>query len=317
MILVTGSSGQIGTELVPYLAEKYGKKNVIASDIVQRDTGGIKFITLDVSNRDEIDRAVEKYSIDAIFHLAGILSAKGEKDPALAYKVNMNGTYNILEAAKQHRVEKVVIPSTIGVFGPETPKNKVPSITITRPRTMFGVTKIAAELLGQYYYEKFGLDVRSLRYPGIISYKAEPTAGTTDYAVEIFYYAVKREKYKCYLAPNRALPMMYMPDALKALVDLYEADRDKLVLRNGYNVTAYTFTPSELYSKIKERIPEFEIEYKEDFRDKIAATWPESLDSSEASNEWGFSIEYDLDRTIDDMIDHISEKLGIEGKHAL
>ncbi|WP_297025991.1 NAD-dependent epimerase/dehydratase family protein [Thermoplasma sp.] len=315
MILVTGSSGQIGTELVPYLREKYGKDSVISSDIMETKGTETGYIRLDVTDRDSLDRAIEKYKVTDIFHLAGILSAKGEKDPDLAYRVNLNGTYNVLEAARHHSIDRVIIPSTIGVFGPETPKRDVPSITVLRPRTMYGVTKVAAELLAQYYYEKFGLDVRSLRYPGIISYMAEPTAGTTDYAVEIFYYALRMKKYTCYLQRNRRLPMMYMPDALRALTDLYEANSERLKIRNGYNVQAYSFTPEEIYMKIAERINGFQIEYKPDYRDGIAATWPESIDSSDAVREWGYRFDYDLDRTVDDMIEHISEKLGVSGKH--
>ncbi|WP_297216250.1 NAD-dependent epimerase/dehydratase family protein [Thermoplasma sp.] len=315
MILVTGSSGQIGTELVPYLRERYGRNEVISSDITDPTGTQIGYIKLDVTDRESLDHAIEKYKITDIFHLAGILSAKGEKDPDLAYRVNLNGTYNVLEAARKHSIDRVIIPSTIGVFGPETPRTNVPSITVLRPRTMYGITKVAAELLAQYYFEKFGLDVRSLRYPGIISYMAEPTAGTTDYAVEIFYYAVRLKRYTCYLRRDRRLPMMYMPDALRALVDLYEAKSEQLKIRNGYNVQAYSFTPEELYAKISERINGFGIDYKPDYRDEIAATWPESIDSSDSAKEWGFKFDYDLDKTVDDMIEHISEKLGISGKH--
>ncbi|MGC8608582.1 MAG: NAD-dependent epimerase/dehydratase family protein [Thermoplasmata archaeon] len=310
MILVTGSSGQIGSELVPYLSEIYGKSEIIASDVAAKDFGKIKFVNLDVTDRSQIDLLIEKYKVDGIFHLAGILSAKGEKDPNLAYNVNLNGTHNVLESALSHHVKKVIIPSTIGVFGPETPKRNTPSLTVTRPRTIYGITKIADELFAQYYFEKYGLDVRSLRYPGILSYVTEPTAGTTDYAVEIFYYAVTHRDYKCYISENRPLPMMYMPDALSAIVKLYEADSSSLKLRNGYNISSYTFTPSQIYNEIRKYIPDFRISYDPDYRDDIARTWPESLDSKEAINEWNFSPEYDLDHTVRDMITNIGKKLN-------
>ncbi len=310
MILVTGSSGQIGSELVPYLSKIYGDSEVIASDVARKDFGNIKFVNLDVTDRSQIDFVIEKYKVDGIFHLAGILSAKGEKDPGLAYSVNLNGTHNVLESARTHNVKEVIIPSTIGVFGPETPKKNTPSLTITKPRTIYGITKVADELFAQYYYEKFGLDVRSLRYPGILSYVTEPTAGTTDYAVEIFYYAVTHRDYSCYISENRSLPMMYMPDALSAIVKLYEAKSSSLKLRNGYNISSYSFTPAELYRYITKYIPDFRIKYDPDYRDDIAKTWPESLDSKEAVNEWGFKPEYDLEKTVKDMITNIGRKLN-------
>ena len=311
-ILVTGACGQVGSELVPALAEIYGRDSIIASDVStnQDCLDGFTKITLDVTDRESIRRAIENYRIDGVFHLAAILSALGERNPSKAFQVNMTGTFNILEESRVGKVDRVVIPSTIGVFGSDTPKNDVPVVTVTRPNTMYGITKVTSELLGDYYFSKFGLDVRGLRYPGLLSYRTEPTAGTTDYAVAIFYSALRGEEYKCFLKKDTSLPMMYMPDAIEALIKLSEADISSLTRHTDYNVSAFSFTPEILYSKIVERIPDFTISYEPDYRQAIADTWPNSLDSSLAERDWGFRPKYDLDLMVSDMIENIGKKVG-------
>lgn len=312
-ILVTGSCGQVGSELIPALANMYGKENVIASDISSCDLNeNVHNIFLDVTDRESISLAIQKYDIDSIFHLAAILSATGEKAPSKAFSVNIGGTFNILEEAVKNKLEKIVIPSTIGIFGPETPKDNVPIVTVTRPTTMYGITKVTAELLGNYYFRKFNLDVRGLRFPGLLSYKTKPTSGTTDYAVEMFYYALEGNKYTCFLKPDTELPMMYMPDAVNSLVQLYEADVSSLRYHMDYNVSAFSFTPSQLAQKIREHIPEFEIDYEPDYRQNIAESWPRSLDYSDAKKDWNFAPEFTFDMMVTDMIENLSKKIGKE-----
>ncbi len=315
-ILITGATGQIGSELVMYLRERYGNENVVAAGHRRKpqkevvETG--PYITLDVTDRDSIDRAVEKYNIDTIYHMAAILSAAGEKNPQLAFKVNIVGTYNILEAGLKYKLERIMIPSSIAVFGPETPKDNTPNETVLKPTTMYGISKVTGELLGNYYFKRFGLDVRGLRYPGIISWKTPPGGGTTDYAVEIFYYALEGKKYTCFLREDTYLPMMYMPDALKAIVQLAEADVSKLKHHADFNVTAMSFCPRELVEEIKKYIPDFEVEYKPDFRQEIADSWPNSIDDSAAREEWGWQPEWNLERMVEDMIKNLGRKLGKE-----
>lgn len=302
-ILVTGAMGQIGTELTELLARKYGKSSVVISDIRKpKSLGDHEFVQLDVTDRDKVSKVISDYSITDIFHMAAILSAVGEKEPAKAFWVNSNGTFNVLNQALEGGVDRVMIPSTIGVFGNETPAVNTPDITVLRPRTMYGVTKVNAELLALYYRDKLGLDVRGLRYPGIISYLTPPSAGTTDYAVDIFYHAVRGENYECYLKEDTALPMMYMPDALESLAKLYEARKENLTHCLEYNIQSYSFTPAQLYSAILEEIPDFSISYSPDYRQKIAETWPQSLDTSAAEKDWGFKPSYDLRSTVHDMI---------------
>lgn len=303
-ILVTGALGQIGTELAGELAARYGKSSVLISDVRRPESGhdGIEFVGLDVTSPEAISQVLREHEITDIFHMAAILSASGEKNPSLAYRVNSDGTFNILEEARKAGINRVIIPSTIGVFGAETPRDSTPDITILRPTTMYGITKVNAELLALYYRDKLGLDVRGLRFPGIISYLTPPSAGTTDYAVDIFYHAVQGKDYVCYLKKDTALPMMYMPDALHSLMQLYEARKEKLRHCLEYNVSAYSFTPEEIYGEIRNIYPEFRITYEPDFRQKIAETWPASLDSHFAKEDWGFAPRYDLKKTVDDMI---------------
>ena len=306
-ILVTGAFGQIGTELVPFLEKKFGKEHVIASDIrnVEGVFPGSRFRMLDVSSRKDVSAVIREEDVTSIFHLAGILSATGEKNPDLAFSVNLNGTYNILAEARDLGVEKVLIPSTIGVFGTSTPKKGTPVETVIRPSTMYGITKISCELLGEYFHSKFGLDVRGLRFPGIISYRTAPTAGTTDYSVEMFLHAIRGNPYSCYLKKDTGLPMMYMPDAINAMVQLCEADSARLTRRTDYHVSAYSLTPGMLEEAIRKHVPDFQVTYAPDFREAIAEQWPESLDCSISSRDWGFSPKYGIEETVIDMLENL------------
>lgn len=312
-ILITGATGQIGSELAISLRERYGNENVVLGvhrRELPEDLKDGPWEKMDVTNRGEIDKIIEEYDIDTIYHLAAILSAKGEKNPQLAFKVNIIGTYNVLEAGVKYNLEKIIIPSSIAVFGPETPRENTPNETILRPTTMYGITKVAGELLGNYYFKKYGLDVRGLRFPGIISWKTLPGGGTTDYAVEIFYYAVQGKKYTCFLREDTYLPMMYMPDAIRALIELAEAPLENLKHHADFNITAMSFSPRELVAEIRKYIPDFEVEYKPDYRQEIADSWPKSIDDSSAREEWGWKPEYDLPSMVKDMLIHIGEKFG-------
>lgn len=310
-ILVTGACGQIGSELVPYLAGRYGADNIIASDVSTEcgERSGVEHIRLDVTDAGSVDRVVKEHDVGTIYHLAAILSATGEQYPFKAFDVNLVGTNNILRIGVDNHISRIIIPSTIGVFGPDTPKDNVPVVTVTRPTTMYGITKASTEMLGEYYFNKFGLDVRGLRFPGIMSHVHEPTAGTTDYSVQMFYHAVRGEDYKCFLKRDAMLPMMYMPDAIGSLVKLAEADLEKLTRHTDYNIASYSFTPEQLYDAIKKEAGGFSVTYEPDYRQQIAETWPRSLDSSLAQKDWGFSPEYDLQRTVKDMISNLRKRL--------
>ena len=316
-ILVTGAAGQIGSELVPALREKYGGDGVVAAghrtplpDDV-RDGG--PSITLDVTVQADVEAAIRDHDIDVIYHMSSLLSALAEANRQTAHAVNINGLYNVLEAAVSSGVSQVNVPSSIAAFGPDTPAVDTPNETLQRPNTLYGISKVFGELLGNYYFERLGLDVRGLRLPGIISWKTEPTAGTTDYAVAIFYGALREGSYDCYLGPDTRLPMMYMPDCIKAIVDLAEADVSKLRHHADFNVTAISFTPDELAAAIRKRIPDLIIEYNVDpLRQGIADSWPDSLDDTAAREEWGWSPAYDLDTMVDDMLENLSVKLGVE-----
>jgi nucleoside-diphosphate-sugar epimerase len=312
-IMVTGAVGQIGSELTMALRKKYGNDNVLATGHKTKpsksllESGPFEFIN--VSKRETFDDLIKKYKIDTIYHMSAILSAAGEKNPKLCWDVNMNGTYNILEAAVDHKLVRVFIPSSIAAFGPETPRINTPNDTILKPKTMYGVTKVAGELLCDYYVKRFNIDVRGCRYPGIISYETLPGGGTTDYAVAIFFEAVKNKKYKCFLREDTRLPMMYMPDCLKATFDLMEADFSKLKRHADFNVTAMSFSAGELAAEIKKHLPEFRATYEPDFRQAIADSWPESIDDSAARQEWGWKPDYDLARMTADMLAVLQNRL--------
>ena len=312
-ILIIGSGGQIGTELVKKLRGIYGNENVVASDLRQL-TGEIAetgpFERIDSTNMMQIIEVVKKYNIDTIYNLAAILSATAELNPMLGWNVGIGSLVNCLEVARVFGCA-VFTPSSIGAFGPNTPKDMTPQDTIQRPNTIYGVTKVTGELLSDYYFTRFGVDTRSVRFPGLISNLTLPGGGTTDYAVEIYYSAVKGEKFICPLEKGTFMDMMYMPDALDAMVDIMEADPSKLIHRNSFNVTAMSFDPEILYNTIKKYIPAFEMEYKpEPIKQAIANSWPNSLDDSCARNEWGWNPKYDLDKMSVDMIETLRAKLG-------
>ena len=312
-ILVTGAVGQIGSELTLLLRKLYGNENVVAGINRTQPKGELKesgpFEKVDCTNINEVAQVVKKYKIDTIYHLAAILSGVAEAKPNLAWNVNINGLYNVLEVARENNCA-VFTPSSIGAFGPNTPKDKTPQDTIQRPTTMYGVTKVAGELLCDYYHKRFGVDTRGVRYPGIISNATLPGGGTTDYAVEIYYEAIKNKKYTSYIAAGTFMDMMYMPDALDAAVKVMEADPSKLKHRNAFNVTAMSFDPEMIAASIKQFIPEFTIDYKIDpVRQEIAESWPNSLDDTAAREEWGWSPKYDLEKMSKDMIEVLSKKL--------
>lgn len=312
-ILIIGASGQIGSELTPHLRNIYGSGNVIASDYIyplnEALSEGGPSCKIDATNAREIAEAVKKYEIDTIFNLAAILSAKAEENPKSGWDIGVGALFNCLEVAREYKTA-LFTPSSIGAFGPETPRDHTPQDTIQRPKTIYGVTKVTGELLSDYYFKRFGVDTRSVRYPGIISNVTLPGGGTTDYAVEIYYAAVKGEKFQCPLQPGTFLDMMYMPDALNAVVDLMEADPDKLIHRNSFNIASMSFDPDMIYHEIKKHYPEFVMEYKiDETRQQIADSWPNSMDDSCAREEWGWNPAFDLSSMTEDMIKELVKKL--------
>ena len=316
-ILVTGCCGQVGSELVPALCDRYGARNVIATGHRtkpgQELLDSVTFYYIDCTDSKCIEEIVEKHDIGTIYHLASILSAKAEANPQLAWNVNVGGLYNILEVARKYHCS-VFTPSTIGVFGTATPLDNTPQTTIQRPNTMYGVSKVAGELLCDYYYHKYGVDTRGVRWPGLISYVTPPGGGTTDYAVEIFYEAIKHRKYtNCFIKEGTYMDMMYMPDALKSAIDIMEAEPEKLKHRNAYNVTAMSFAPEEVAKEIQKHIPDFFIDYEVDpVRQAIAESWPNKMDDSAARQEWGWNPKYDLASMTKDMLDKLTEKLKLK-----
>ncbi len=305
-ILVTGACGQIGGELTPALRERYGSDSVVASDRMARPfEGGCSsgpYEVVDVTLRDNIEDVVRRYNIDAIVHLAALLSAVGEEKPQVAWNVNMNGLHNVLEVAREHRMVQVFCPSSIAVFGPETPRDNTPQDTVLRPTTMYGVTKVAGELLCDYYVRRYGLDVRGVRYPGIICHNTLPGGGTTDYAVEIFYKVIEEGNYTCFLREDTVLPMMYMPDCIKATMEIMAADFGRLKHHTGYNIAAFSFSPAELVAEIQKHMPEFTCTYAPDWRQAIADSWPRSIDDSAARQEWDWEPKYSLSEMTRDIL---------------
>ena len=311
-ILVTGAVGQIGSELTLALRERYGSDSVVASGhrtkpgAALRDSGPFEY--MDVTQRDSVEEVVRKHCIDTIYHLAAILSAVGEDKPLLTWDVNMNGLHNVLEIAREHKMVRLFCPSSIAVFGPSTPRDNTPQETVMGPSTMYGVTKVAGELLCDYYVRRFGLDVRGLRYPGIISAETLPGGGTTDYAVAIYYEAVRRRRYTCFVREDTVLPMMYMPDCIKSAIDLMEADLSQLKHHSDFNLAAMSFSAGELAAEIRKHIPDFVCEYEPDSRQAIADSWPRSIDDSAAREEWGWEPEYDLAAMTVDMLDKLRRR---------
>jgi nucleoside-diphosphate-sugar epimerase len=313
VILVTGAAGQIGSELTMALRARYGPENVIAAGHRTPpgpelcDSGPFEFI--DVTQRNSLEAIVARYDVDTIYHMAAILSAVGEARPQLCWNVNVNGLHNVLEVARERGLTRLFCPSSIAVFGPEAPRQATPQETVLRPRTMYGVTKVAGELLCDYYADRFGVDVRGIRYPGIISNVTPPGGGTTDYAVEIFYSAIRRKQYTCFVRPNTVLPMMYMPDCIKATIDLMEADPASLVHHADFNLAAMSFSAAELASEIQVHIPEFTVAYEPDpVKQAIADSWPMTIDDSAAQKEWGWQPDYDLASMAVDMLDQLGNR---------
>ncbi len=309
-ILVIGAGGQLGSELTQALWDRWGKENVMATDV--KDPGGIiarnNFEILDVLNREQLFRFIRSNGITQIYHLAAVLSATGEKNPAFAWRVNMDGLIHVLEAAVEFQIEKVYWPSSIAVFGPGTPKDQTPQDTVTDPTTIYGISKLAGERWCDWYHRNLGVDIRSLRYPGLIGFKAKPGGGTTDYAVEIFLNALAEKNYVCFLKPDTRLPMMYMDDAIKATIDLMDAPAEKVKVRSGYNIAAMSFTPAELVAEVKKAVPDFAVSYRPDFRQKIADSWPRSIDDSLARTHWGWQHRFDLPAMVGEILERLKER---------
>lgn len=310
VILVLGASGQIGTELTQKLRLVYGNDLVIASDIREGNaemmTSG-PFEIIDATDKETILKTIKKYKVTQVYLLAAMLSATAEQHPQKAWNLNMNSLLAVLDLAKDKHIEKVYWPSSIAVFGPTTPKENTPQKTVMEPSTVYGISKVSGEFWCNYYYEKFGVDVRSLRYPGIISWKTKPGGGTTDYAVDIYFKALKDKKFECFLSENTRLPMMYMNDAVNATIQIMQANSEDVKIRNGYNLAAMSFTPKEIASEIKKQIPDFEITYKTDFRQKIADSWPQSIDDSQTRKDWNWQHQFDLTSMTKDILENLEK----------
>ncbi|MEM4137425.1 MAG: NAD-dependent epimerase/dehydratase family protein [Candidatus Anstonellaceae archaeon] len=306
-ILITGSNGQIGSELIEELVRLYGKENVIGLDITEQKEEKYQFVKLDATDFEGLKKVIEKYDVGEIYHLVSLLSATGEKNPDLAWHINMSSLKNVLDIARERKI-KVFWPSSIAAFGPTTPKENTPQRTILEPNTMYGVTKVAGELLCNYYFYKYQVDVRSVRFPGIISWKTPPGGGTTDYAVAIFYEAIQNKYYKCFVREDTVLPMMYMPDAIRAIIEIMKAEREKIKIRTSYNLAAISFKAKDLELELKKYI-DFEIEYSPDYRQQIADSWPKTIDDSQARKDWGWKHKYDLAAMTKDMYTNLTKKL--------
>lgn len=312
-ILVIGSSGQLGTELVQNLRNVYGVENVIASDVkITEQSKEGPFEVIDVLNAQGLLEIVKRHHISQIYLLAALLSATAEKMPKFAWDLNMNGLLNVLDLAKEKIIKKIYWPSSIAVFGPNTPKQNTPQYTIMEPSTVYGISKQAGERWCEYYFNKYNVDVRSLRYPGLIGWKSAPGGGTTDYAVHVFHEALKSGTYECFLSENATLPMMYMPDAIKATIGIMQADADKIKIRSSYNLAGFSFSPKEIAVEITKHIPNFKITYKVDSRQQIADSWPQSIDAKEAMADWGWKPEFDLQRMTSDMIVNLKKKQAMK-----
>lgn len=312
-VLVIGASGQLGSELSLALAEIFGEANVIVSDISAPSPSiqHLPFEKLDVMNNQLLGELVDKHKITQIYHLAAILSAKGEENPQWAWNLNMTSLLNILELAKEKQLNKIYWPSSIAVFGPSTPKDMTPQRTVMEPTTVYGVSKQAGERWCEYYFKKYGVDVRSIRYPGLIGYKSLPGGGTTDYAVDIYHKALAGREFSCFLKEDTALPMMYMPDAIKATIDLMEAPAEQVKVRSSYNVSALSFTPADLAESIRKTHPDLKIKYDPDFRQEIADTWPNSIDDSAAREDWGWKPQYSVDDMSKDILTNLPKYFKI------
>lgn len=312
-VLVIGASGQLGSELTLALAELFGENNVVASDI-SSPSPSIKhfaFEQLDVMNTKQLGEIVDRHGVTQIYHLAAILSAKGEENPQWAWNLNMTSLLNVLELAKEKQLKKIYWPSSIAVFGPTTPRDMTPQHTVMAPTTVYGISKQAGERWCEYYFQKYGVDVRSLRYPGLIGYKSLPGGGTTDYAVDIYHKALAGTEFSCFLKEDTALPMMYMPDAIKATISLMESPAEQVKIRSSYNVAGFSFTPAELADSIKKLHPDFQISYAPDFRQKIADSWPNTIDDSTARADWGWQPDYTVDQMSADILENLPKYFDI------
>ena len=311
-ILVIGAGGQIGSELVLELRKRFGEQSVVASDVKPECPAIIingPYFQLDILNKEQVREFIISNSFTDVYLLAALLSATAEKNPDFAWKLNMEGLFTILELAKEGYLKKIFWPSSIAVFGPTTPKNHTPQYTVMEPSTVYGISKQAGERWCEYYFNKFGVDVRSIRYPGLISYTSLPGGGTTDYAVDIFYRAKKEAKFNCFLSADTELPMMYMEDAIRATIELMEAPKESIKIRSAYNLSGCSFTPSQLSENISTHIPTFEISYSPDFRQLIADSWPKSIDDSHARNDWGWKERFDLEKIVDIMLENVNSDL--------
>jgi nucleoside-diphosphate-sugar epimerase len=305
-VLIIGANGQIGSELAGALVERHGADAVVTSDLAPVGrVAGLAHETLDVTDAAALAMVVERHHVTHVYHLAAALSATGEKHPMWAWDLNMKGLLNVLELARTHRLQRVFWPSSIAAFGPATPQRGTPQHTVMDPTTVYGISKLAGERWCAWYHANHGVDVRSLRYPGLISYKTPPGGGTTDYAVEIFHAALRDGRYTCFLQEDQALPMMYMPDALRATLELMEAPPERIGERGSYNLAGVSFTPREIADAIARRIPDFELHCEPDFRQQIAASWPQEIDDSVAQRDWGWQPRYDLQAMVDDMLDNL------------
>jgi nucleoside-diphosphate-sugar epimerase len=307
-ILVIGASGQIGVELTLGLRKIYGNANVVASDLREENEllkGTGPYVSIDVMNKEMLHVQIIRQNITQVYLLAAILSATGEKNPNLAWNLNMQGLLNVLDIAREEQIHKIYWPSSIAVFGPTSPRINCPQQTIIEPTTVYGISKYAGEFWCNYYYQRYKVDVRSLRYPGLISYKSAPGGGTTDYAVEIFHEAIEEKAYTCFLEENTYLPMMYMPDAIRATIELMEAPAEKISIRTSYNLSSMSFSPREIAAEVKKHIPDFQMSYKPDYRQAIANSWPQSIDDSVARNDWGWKHDFDLPKMTADMFQNL------------
>ncbi|MBC8266861.1 MAG: NAD-dependent epimerase/dehydratase family protein [Flavobacteriales bacterium] len=313
-ILIIGSSGQIGTELVMKLRKMYGNDNVIASDIrpsCDEVMQSGQFETLDIMDEQLLRSIVKKHQITQVYLLAALLSATAEQNIELGWNLNMRSLSHVLDLAKDGLIKKIFWPSSIAVFGPTTPKENTPQYTVMEPNTVYGISKQAGERWCEYYFNKFNVDIRSIRYPGLIGWKAAPGGGTTDYAVDIFHKAIQHGKYESFLAENTGLPMMYMPDAIRATIELMEAPTEQVKIRSSYNLAGVSFTPKQIAAEIKKHIPDFEMTYKPDFRQEIADSWPSSINDTHAQDDWGWNLEYNLEKMTSDMMENLKRKYSM------
>lgn len=304
-ILVIGSRGQIGTELVEELRKIYGEDQVVSSDLKEDDGNDLRYEKLDVLDKDQLLSIIKKHEVSTVYLLAALLSATAEKNPAFAWRLNMESLFHVLDLAKEGIIKQIYWPSSIAVFGPTTPRVNTPQYTVMEPSTVYGISKQAGERWCEYYHKKFNVDVRGVRYPGLIGYKSLPGGGTTDYAVDIFHQALKTGTYECFLSEKTALPMMFMEDAITATIQLMQADPNKLTVWSSYNLAGISFTPEEIAAEIRQRIPNFSVSYKPDFRQQIADSWPQSIDDKVAQQDWGWKAKYNLGTMVETMLTNI------------